>query len=452
MNLSAVFLFLSIQIIVTTMSVQELHQLFLSCSGVSTDSRNCPPKSIFFALKGEHFDGNKYALKALVAGASYAVVDNPDLKEKEGCIWVEDVLQTLQNLAAYHRQYLGLPVIAITGTNGKTTTKELIREVLSKKFNVLATSGNLNNHIGVPLTLLSLTPVHEMAIVEMGANHVGEIAALCEIADPDFGLITNVGKAHLEGFGSFEGVMQAKGELYQYLAKKAGVVFVNEDNKWLRSMLPGKLDKMAYSVNDDKALVWGQVVPGHFFMKLVWKNPIQSKEYAINTQLLGNYNLENALAAIVIGVYFMVDPEEVNAALEGYQPKNNRSQYVKTARNEVLMDAYNANPTSMQAALDNFKTIDGENKVLVLGGMKEMGENCVEEHQTLIERIKELQVKHVYLIGNEFTCIHMDLPNVIYFETVEGLMLHFNQHPLKDSKILVKGSRSNQLEKLLPVL
>ena len=435
------------------MNIEELHKIFLSSSSVTTDSRNCPPGSLFFALKGESFNGNLYADDAIKKGAGYAVVDDKNIKySSENVIFVDDVLTTLQALASFHRDYLSIPILAITGTNGKTTTKELTREVLRQKFNVKATEGNFNNHIGVPLTLLSFSEETEFGIVEMGANHPGEIKFLCNIARPDFGLITNIGKAHLEGFGSIEGVMKTKGELYGHLSENAGTIFANKDNSYLMKMLPEDAETVFYGIQSRDVLVHGEVSGREFFLKFKWQNTFTGKEYELATNLIGSYNLENALAALTVGTYFDVDAEKMNRAISEYTPSNNRSQYLKTENNEILLDAYNANPSSMQKALDNFNNIDGDNKALILGGMKELGQDSEKEHSELVNRIKQLSAKNIFLIGPEFKEHLNQIPEAVHFNSVDELIGHLKKHPLKNHKILVKGSRSNKLEKVITYL
>ncbi len=435
------------------MDIESLHNIFLSCSTVTTDSRNCPDNSIFFALKGESFNGNIYAENALKTGAQYAVVDDKTVDtSSENIILVDDVLKTLQQLALYHREWLSIPIVAITGTNGKTTTKELIREVLKQKYNIKATEGNFNNHIGVPLTLLSFTKDTDIGIVEMGANHPGEIEFLCNIARPDFGLITNIGKAHLEGFGSIEGVLKTKGELYTHLAKSAGTIFVNRDNSLLKEILPEETETLFYGVENKDVLVHGQTSNSGFFLNLKWTNATTGNSYKVDTKLIGNYNLENVLAAITIGCYFNVPDEDINSAISRYTPSNNRSQYLKTDRNEILLDAYNANPSSMQKALENFKETDGDRKVLILGGMKELGSDSEQEHIALISIIKTVGADKVYLIGEEFNP-HLELiPEAKHFINVDELIKELENKPLAGYKILVKGSRSNKLEKCVDFL
>ncbi len=435
------------------MDIQSLYEIYLSCTSITTDSRNCPEGSMFFALKGESFNGNLYADEAIDKGSKYAVVDDKKLNYKsDNIIVVDDVLATLQSLSSFHRDSLSIPIIAITGTNGKTTTKELTREVLKQKFNVKATEGNYNNHIGVPLTLLSFNKDTEIGIVEMGANHPGEIKLLCNIAKPDLGMITNIGKAHLEGFGSIEGVMKTKGELYDHLSASAGTIFVNRDNNLLMKILPENTENIFYGIRNTDGLVYGTTMNSDFFMKFKWHNNNSGNSYETSTNLIGNYNLENALAAITAGCYFNVPEERINAAVSSYTPSNNRSQYLKTKSNEILLDAYNANPSSMQQALDNFRHIEGDKKILILGGMKELGKDSSAEHRNLINLIKSIYTAGVFLTGPEFKPFLDLVPEAVHFNDVDELNDHLKRHPLKGFKILVKGSRSNKLEKVIKYL
>ena len=382
---------------------------------VSTDTRNLPAGCVFFALHGERFDGNKFAKQALEQGASLAVIDNPEYALPEGTLLVEDTLLALQDLARAWRRELGLPIIGITGTNGKTTTKELLATVLSTKYNLHYTQGNLNNQIGVPLTLLQITRAHEMAIVEMGASHPGDIKELVEIAEPNYGLITNVGRAHLEGFGSFEGVQQTKKELYDYLREHQGFIFRNTDNPYLAQMA-GDLKTVAYTT--------GTMPSG--------------------TNLVGEYNAENVSAAICVGEYFGVSYEQALAAIRQYVPTNNRSQAMQTANNQLIVDAYNANPTSMQAAINAFK-----GDTYILGAMRELGEYSHLEHQNIVNMLAERKAENVFLVGEEYMRTTSPYP---VFENVEQLHKYLETNPLRDKNILLKGSRSTQMEKLLDVL
>ena len=432
------------------MSIKSLYNHFEKHPQITTDSRNCPVGSIYFALKGERFDGNKFALSALEKGCSLAVVDDISLKDAKDCFFVDDVLTTLQELATYHRKKIGIKIIGITGTNGKTTTKELIATVLSKKYKVGFTQGNLNNHIGVPLTLLSFSSDTEIAVVEMGANHIKEIEFLTNIAQPDYGLITNVGKAHLEGFGSFEGVMKAKAELYDYLKQNKKTVFINQDNQLLSDMLgDSSNEKIGYGTNKN-SYISGELVKTNSFLEFYWNK--NSEKSHVTTQLLGQYNFENALAAVAIGNYFDVEASLINEALSNYQPQNHRSQLVETTKNKVLLDAYNANPTSVKAALDNFKNVVAKNKTVILGEMRELGDDSEREHIEVIKQLQSLSLNKIFLVGNEYKNL---LPNDTvfqWFESVENLKVHLKDNGLQYCYILVKGSRSNRLEEVVECL
>jgi UDP-N-acetylmuramoyl-tripeptide--D-alanyl-D-alanine ligase len=428
-------------------SFETLYELFRNHSFVTTDSRNCPKGSIFIALKGSNFNGNRFAAQSLDLGCSYAVVDESDAVTDERILLVEDCLQTLQQLAAKHRREMNIPVIGITGTNGKTTTKELMAAVIGQKYKVLYTEGNLNNHIGVPLTLLRLTSEHQIALIEMGANHPGEIKELVEIVDPNFGIITNVGKAHLEGFGSFEGVIKTKGELYDYIRAKGGKIFINMENPYLRSIAKG-VELIKYATKDGYKL-WGETLSCSPFLKLRWHNDYNKQAFLAQTNLIGAYNLENALAAVCVGQEFGVSATHIIEALERYTPSNNRSQWMKTANNDLVIDAYNANPTSMAAALINFEQFDAPRKVVVLGSMKELGPLSNEEHKLLTSKLSSSSFDRVFLIGAEFRKTGTDFP---IFENTDEFIAYLSEHPLKNYAILVKGSRGNRLEALIPYL
>jgi len=429
------------------LTIESLYALYLSNPVVTTDSRNCPEKSIFIALKGDNFNGNNFAGQVLELGCSYAVVDEPDAVTNERVLLVENCLKTLQDLAAYHRRQCHIPVIGITGTNGKTTTKELMASILGKKYNVLYTQGNLNNHIGVPLTLLRLNSKHDIAVIEMGANHPGEIKELVEIADPDYGLITNVGKAHLEGFGSFEGVIKTKGELYDYLRTKGGKIFINMENPFLKSIAKG-LEHIKYATSPGYEL-WGETLSCSPFLKLRWHTDYNKNSLEAQTNLIGSYNLENALAAICVGREFQVSNEDICLALEEYIPSNNRSQLKKTGQNTLIIDAYNANPTSMAAAIKNFQQYEAPLKAVILGSMKELGAQSDEEHKRLAFNIAESNFDRVFLIGSEFHQTNSDYP---IFDTVDVFTDYLKEKPLQGYTILIKGSRGNQLESVVPFL
>ncbi len=432
-----------------------LYSLFLKNPIICTDSRTCPTGSIFFALKGDNFNANAFALSALQKGCAYAVVDEAEYAIDDRFILVDNVLESLQQLARYHRQQLGTPIIGITGTNGKTTTKELIAAALKQKFDLLYTQGNLNNHIGVPLTLLKLKHHHEIAIIEMGANHPGDIKLLAEIACPDYGIITNVGKAHLEGFGSFEGVMKTKAELYDYIASDGKLIFINKANPWLAEMAAGsKLTDSAkrceYSLeeNDHTLLNYGITTGCSPFLSMKCKDN-SNTFYDINTQLVGAYNAENVLAAVAIANYFGVEAEKIKQGLETYTPQNNRSQLTVTEHNKLIVDAYNANPTSMQAAIQNFAQMEVENKILILGDMLELGEQSDFEHLQIVELLEQKNLNTVYLVGKEFSKTNSKFEHL---PTVNELIELIKKDKLQDSIILIKGSRGIQLEKIIPFL
>lgn len=429
------------------MKIAEIYSLFKKFPIPVTDSRNIVVDSIFFALKGESFNGNKFALAALESGSRYAVVDEEEYAIDERFILVDDVLTCLQNLAKEHRRNLGIPILAITGTNGKTTSKELINEVLKQKFKTSATQGNFNNHIGVPLTLLAMTADTEFGIIEMGANHPGEIKALCEIAEPNFGLITNVGKAHLEGFGSFDGVKATKKELYDYLADHDGEVFVNCENQHLLGML-NQQKNILYG-NSDEAFSKARFLQAEPLLIIELRSPI-GKLY-IKTHLIGAYNFENVLAAVTLGRYFKIDEIAIKQALEAYVPSNNRSQLVKTESNVLFLDAYNANPTSMQAAIENFADMKMQNKFLILGDMLELGEESEKEHLALLEFLNEKQLLNTVLVGKVFANLSV-AHKFETFSNVDDLLLHLDALDLKNMYILIKGSRGIKLEKTVEKL
>lgn len=427
--------------------IQELYHKYLESPKVFIDSRLASGGGIFFALKGDRFDGNDFALNALIDGAHYAVVDKPELRDNEKCIVVENTLETLQHLANYHRKQLKIPILAITGSNGKTTTKELVTAVLGQKYKVLSTLGNLNNHIGVPLTLLSINAEHQIAVVEMGANHVGEIDFLCNIALPDFGLITNVGKAHIEGFGSFEGVVQTKTELYRHLAKHKGKgIFVNLSNKHLSNQLPTNIDILSYTTQHEKAQLIGEVVNNDRF--LLAKALFAKGWLYLKTNITGAYNLENVLAAARIGLHFNVDPLMIQKAIENYQPQNNRSQITQKGNATFLLDCYNANPSSMTVSINNFVEMKGENKAMVLGDMLELGHESATEHQKIVDLAAQSGISEVYLIGN---CFEKTSAPTFFKKvgSVDELKLQTNDNYWDNKFVLVKGSRGIQLEKII---
>lgn len=428
------------------MEISKLYELFAKHPEVTTDSRNCPQGSLFFALKGANFNGNQYAESALEKGCSYAIVDEAEYVKDERFVLVHDCLTALQQLANFHRRKLKTPIIGITGTNGKTTTKELIAAVLAKEFNVAFTQGNLNNHIGVPLTLLKLTSATEIAVVEMGANHVGEIKQLAEIAEPNFGLITNIGRAHLEGFGSFENIIKTKTELYDFVRNtKNGKLFVDIDNPILKEKSEG-ITSVTYGA-DTSAFVSGKVLSNNPLLEIEWS--FFDKSYRVQTQLIGEYNFSNVMAAVAVGKFLGVNVHEICNALGEYSPSNNRSQLKKTERNTLIVDAYNANPTSMLAALSNFCKMAGRTKSLILGDMLELGEESDEEHAKIIDFIEKNRCEHVYLVGKQFKKLNN---NAHAFETVEELMEELKNNPLAGRTVLVKGSHGIHLEKCLGLL
>lgn len=427
------------------MSIIDLYDLFIHNPQITTDSRNCPKGSIFFALKGDKFDGNQYAGKALASGCVYAVIDNPDYYIGERTILVDNVLKTLQQLAHHHRKVLGLPIIGITGTNGKTTTKELLAAVLSTKFNLLYTEGNFNNHIGVPLTLLRLTHDHEMAVIEMGASHPGDIKELVDIVHPNYGIITNVGRAHLEGFGSFEGVIRTKGELYDYIRRSKGKIFIKKENEYLQSIAKG-IEQITYG-NGDDAFASGQVVSCDPFLVFNWKQ--QGKLHTVETHIIGSYNLDNVLAAVAVGRFFKIQAERISRAIAAYEPTNNRSQFKKTDNNELIIDAYNANPSSMKVALDNFITMPVQPKAIILGDMRELGPTSDELHAEVVAQIKKGQFDKVFLCGEHFSKVGKEFSP---FATTEAMVEELRKQPLKGYHILIKGSHSMGLEKLADIL
>ncbi|MBL4677168.1 MAG: UDP-N-acetylmuramoyl-tripeptide--D-alanyl-D-alanine ligase [Mucilaginibacter sp.] len=441
-------------------TTEEIYQLYLQHPVISTDTRNIAPGSLFFALKGDKFNANTFAEKAIEAGAAYAVIDNAEYAQGDKFLLVDDVLTSLQDLARHHRKQLTIPVIGLTGTNGKTTTKELINAVLSQKFNTLATKGNLNNHIGVPLTILTIDSSHEMAVIEMGANHQKEIALLCSIAQPSHGMITNVGKAHLEGFGGVEGVKIGKGELYDFLNEdNSRVAFINNDDSTLQEMQKTrKLQNVVYygkTINNDN-LVTGKLLENAPLLSFKW-NDKKSSSYNVKSQLTGSYNLDNILAAVCIGTFFGLDSDEINAGIEGYQPKNNRSQVMQTASNTLICDFYNANPSSMFVAIENMDKVKADRKVLILGDMFEMGPESAVEHTAVIQKALAANVDERIFIGKDFSSQQTEvdssnLTNSTFYLTAEDAITSLKQSPIKNATILIKGSRGMALERLVELL
>ncbi len=426
------------------MNTEALYALYKEHPLVTTDSRKCPEGSIFFALKGETFDGNNYALQALEKGCAFAVVDNPDVaKQDERLILVPDVLKALQELAAYHRKAWGKTVLQITGTNGKTTTKELISAVLSEGKNVLYTEGNLNNHIGVPLTLLRIKPEHDIAVIETGANHPGEIANLCRIVEADYGLITNVGRAHLEGFGSFEGVKQTKGELYDDLRARSKKIFLNAFDEDLLQMAQSREFVLW---EDALPYVEGRVSEATPFVEMQWRAEDDAPWHTVKTNLIGAYNIANLRAAVTIGLHFGITPEQINHALEAYKPTNSRSELREVGSNRLIIDAYNANPSSMKAALTNFSFFGDKHKMVILGDMRELGAESLEEHRRIAKQLQDMELERIWLVGEEFSKAAEEGMRV--FKDVEEVKAALKAEPISDSTILIKGSNGTKLYQL----
>jgi UDP-N-acetylmuramoyl-tripeptide--D-alanyl-D-alanine ligase len=421
------------------MSIAELYQIYLSHPSVQTDSRNIKKGDLFFALKGPNFNGNLFAQKAIEAGAFCVIVDEPISFKHSNIFLVDDVLQTLQQLALYHRKQLNIPFIAITGSNGKTTTKELVHVVLSTKYNTSTTVGNLNNHIGIPLTILKVKTTDEIAVIEMGANHQKEIESYCAYTLPTHGLITNCGKAHLEGFGGVEGVKKGKGELFDYLAAHHGVAFVMWDYDYLRTMSANIPTVKTYGTQN--AAIVGVVENSNQFLSVLINDTT-----LINTQLVGEYNLPNVLAAVSIGKFFNIDEDKIKLALEQYSPSNSRSQLIIEDSNKIILDAYNANPSSMKLAIENFAKMEGENKILMLGSMMELGEESNTEHNNIIEIIDQFKWNKVVLVGDNF---NLQQNNYINLKNADEAKNWFVAQGFKNSNILIKGSRSMQMEKIL---
>jgi UDP-N-acetylmuramoyl-tripeptide--D-alanyl-D-alanine ligase len=429
------------------MNIESIHKLFLQHPIVCTDTRKIIPNSIFFALKGESFNGNLFAEKAIAEGCAYAIVDEAISSENTQIIQVDNVLETLQQLASFHRKHLNIPVIGITGSNGKTTNKELIARVLQQRFKTFATHGNLNNHIGVPLSLLSLNHEHEIAVIEMGANHQGEIHMLSNICLPNYGIITNIGKAHLEGFGGEEGVIKGKSELYKFIRKTNGLLFVNEDDELLKRLSKG-IDTYSYGTKSSSAVrgILHEENPNISFSFFHEK-----EEHPCTSSLSGQYNFYNIMAAVAIGIYFRVKPADIKHAIESYVSDNNRSQLVKTEKNLLYLDAYNANPSSMKAAIDNFGASPYPNKIAILGGMNELGETSMLEHEQLIALAASKDFTKVFLVGQHFETLNADalFTKIAHVDALKEML---KTHPISGASILIKGSRTNKLEQLLEVL
>ncbi|HEU0064354.1 MAG TPA: UDP-N-acetylmuramoyl-tripeptide--D-alanyl-D-alanine ligase [Flavisolibacter sp.] len=426
------------------MKIEELYKLYLQYPSVQTDTRKLKPDDLFFALKGPTFNGNQFSKRAIESGAAYAVIDDKQYVVPDKTILVEDVLTTLQELAKYHRQQLNIPFIAITGSNGKTTTKELIHSVLSTTYKTYTTEGNLNNHIGVPLTILKIRKDAEMAVIEMGANHLQEIAFYCRIALPDYGLITNCGKAHLEGFGSEEGVRKGKGELFDHLRNNNGTAFVMWDYSYLREMSKGINYIITYGTRE--AEITGEVAESDPFISVKFTKGFNG---TIQTSLVGAYNLPNILAAVAAGSFFKIPDIKIKTAIEQYLPTNSRSQLLQKDTDKIILDAYNANPSSMKAAIENFARAPGNKKILVLGAMAELGPDSIKEHQAILDEIKKYKWQDVILVGGDF--MKMDHP-FQRFNSSEQAGIWLKQHKSDNRFLLIKGSRSMKMEKVLEYL
>ena len=424
------------------MKIEKLHGLFLKFNGVSTDTRSVPNGALFFALKGENFNGNDFAKKALDSGASYCIIDEQQSQSNERFILVPNVLKTLQELANFHRKYLNIPIIAITGSNGKTTTKEVINSVLGQRYKTHATRGNYNNHIGVPLTLLQMDTTVDIGIVEMGANHIGEIAKLCQISAPNYGYITNFGKAHLEGFGSAAGVVKGKCELYDYLKINKGVVFINGDNK-----------KQVQQIGDYKSVnIFSKDNSSNIKVSMTSQTPFisfESQGCTMESQLVGIYNFSNAAVAIAMGCFFEVSLEKIKKGIESYTPNNNRSQIIQKGSNTIILDAYNANPSSMEVALDNFNSMKSPKKIVILGDMFELGIYSKSEHQAVIDKVNSLNFSSAYYVGSNFFELASDSSKASFYKTTELLQNQLKSLAPRDALILIKGSRGMALENLL---
>lgn len=432
------------------MTIAELYKHYLSHPNICTDTRKITTDCLFFALKGDNFNANTFATQALEKGAAFAIIDDKSYQKNDKCLVVENTLSTLQELAIYHRKQLNIPFIGLTGSNGKTTTKELINSVLSQKFKTHATKGNLNNHIGVPLTLLEIGQDIEVAIIEMGANHQQEIKLLSEICQPNFGLITNIGKAHMEGFGGVEGIKKGKGELYDYLQNHAGVVFINRDSPALTKMASQRKFKETFFYGtNDLSPIKGELTDNDPYLTLKWTNNNQT--YEVASQLTGIYNFENILAAITIGLKFGLTAQEINNGIASYAPQNNRSQIIKTAKNTVIGDYYNANPSSMALAIENISRLNAAKKAIIIGDMFEVGETSAEEHLQILQKALSYNFDKVILIGEEFKKLSLNT-GALFFENTPIAYDYLKNNPISETLILLKGSRGMKLESLMELL
>lgn len=431
-------------------NIETLYKHYLQHRTICTDTRNITQDCLFFALKGEHFDANTFAAQALEKGAAFCIIDNESYKTDQRCLLFDDVLTTLQDLARHHRNQLRIPVIGLTGSNGKTTTKELINAVLAEKYKTFATKGNLNNHIGVPLSILSIDESIEIAVIEMGANHQKEIEFLCGLCRPDHGLITNVGMAHLDGFGGFEGVKKGKAELYAYLKQHAGHTFLNRDNAFLMEMSArAQLDNITYYGTHESDKVSGKLLTSDPFIEISWT--LAGQSYTAKANLTGAYNFENILAAICIGQFFGLVPEQINKGLAGYFPSNNRSQLTKTEHNTVICDFYNANPSSMTAALNNISGLSSAHKVAIIGDMFELGPESLQQHDLIAAKAAASGLDLVIFIGKDFYQ-YKDKYKGLFFHTPQQTREFLLENPVKNSLVLLKGSRGMALEQLMPLL
>ena len=427
------------------MNISDIHNLFLKCSSVSIDTRKIEDNSLFVAIKGDRFDANTFAKEALEKGAAFVIIDNPSFQIDERTILVNNSLETLQQLAKFHRQYLNLPIVALTGSNGKTTTKELVNVVLSQKLKTKATVGNLNNHIGVPLTLLSFNHETEIGIVEMGANHQKEIEFLCNLALPDYGYVTNFGKAHLEGFGGVEGVIKGKGEMYEYLSQHKKMAFVNLEDP-IQVQKTQNIETYSFGIQKEAADLNINDASANPFVKITYGTT------SISSHLIGLYNANNISAAIAIGTYFKIAPEDIKKAIESYIPENNRSQLLVKNGNEIILDAYNANPSSMAVAIENFLQLDKPEKIMILGDMFELGTESLSEHKNIVDALSKAANVAAYLIGKDFFQNKITNPNLKFYETFEAFSADFQNENITNKTLLIKGSRGMALERTLDLL